>query len=57
MNRLALAAALLTTTAPLAAETHTIAPGDDAGTRLQEALILAARAINLRLHTSQRSCH
>ncbi|MDP4605123.1 MAG: right-handed parallel beta-helix repeat-containing protein [Erythrobacter sp.] len=42
MNRLALAAALLATTAPLAAETHTIAPGDDAGTRLQEALILAA---------------
>lgn len=42
MNRLALAAALLATTVPLAAETHTIAPGDDAGTRLQEALILAA---------------
>jgi len=42
MNRLALAAALLATTAPLAAETHSIAPGDDAGTRLQEALILAA---------------
>jgi parallel beta-helix repeat protein len=42
MNRLALAAALLATTAPLAAETHTIAPGDDAGTRLQELLILAA---------------
>lgn len=42
MNRLALAAALLATTAPLAAETHTIAPGDDAGIRLQEALILAA---------------
>jgi parallel beta-helix repeat protein len=43
MNRIALAAALLASTAaPLAAETHTIAAGDGAQERLQEALILAA---------------
>ncbi|KPF64776.1 parallel beta-helix domain-containing protein [Porphyrobacter sp. AAP60] len=46
MKRLALAAALLATTqgfgAPLAAETHKVAPGEGAATRLQEALILAA---------------
>ena len=42
MNRLALAAALLSTAAPLAAETHRVAPDEGAGTRLQEALILAA---------------
>jgi parallel beta-helix repeat protein len=43
MNRIALAAALLASTAaPLAAETRTIAPGEGAQERLQEALILAA---------------
>lgn len=42
MNRLALAAALLASAAPLAAETHRIEAGDGAATRLQEALILAA---------------
>ncbi|OBV11446.1 parallel beta-helix domain-containing protein [Erythrobacter dokdonensis] len=41
MNRIALAAALLATAAPLAAETHVIAPGEGAQERLQEALILA----------------
>ena len=42
MNRIAFAAALLASTAaPLAAETHTIAPGEGAQERLQEALILA----------------
>lgn len=42
MKRLALAAALLATAAPLAAETHRIEAGEGAATRLQEALILAA---------------
>ncbi len=46
MNRLALAAALLATSqgfgATLAAETHRVEPGEGAGERLQEALILAA---------------
>ena len=42
MNRLALAAVLLASAAPLAAETHRVEPGEGAGTRLQEALILAA---------------
>lgn len=42
MKHLAMVAALLASAAPLAAETHTIAPGDGAGARLQEALILAA---------------
>jgi parallel beta-helix repeat protein len=42
MSRLALAAALLATTAPLAAETHRVEAGEGAATRLQEALILAA---------------
>ena len=42
MKRYALAAALLATAAPLAAETHRVEPGDGAGARLQEALILAA---------------
>ncbi|WP_296718172.1 parallel beta-helix domain-containing protein [Erythrobacter sp.] len=42
MNRLALAAVLLATAAPLAAETHRVEPGEGAATRLQEALILAA---------------
>jgi parallel beta-helix repeat protein len=42
MNRLALAAMFLATAAPLAAETHRVDPGEGAGTRLQEALILAA---------------
>ncbi len=42
MKRLVLAAALLCTATPIAAEIHKIAPGDEAATRLQEALILAA---------------
>jgi parallel beta-helix repeat protein len=42
MNRLALAAALLATASPLAAETHRVEPGEGAAQRLQEALILAA---------------
>jgi parallel beta-helix repeat protein len=42
MNRIAFAAALLATAAPLTAETHRILPGEGAGQRLQEALILAA---------------
>lgn len=42
MNRLALAAVLLATAAPLAAETHRVEPGEGAAARLQEALILAA---------------
>ena len=41
MNRLALAAALLASSAPLAAETHRVAPAQGAAA-LQEALILAA---------------
>lgn len=40
MNRLALAAALLVSAAPIAAETHRVTPGDGAE-GLQEALILA----------------
>lgn len=42
MKRFALAAALLATAPPLAAETHRVEPGEGAGERLQEALILAA---------------
>ncbi len=42
MKRLVMAAALLASAAPLAAEIHTIAPGEGAAERLQEALILAA---------------
>ncbi|NBB23859.1 hypothetical protein GVM20_01810 [Porphyrobacter sp. SLTP] len=42
MNRMALAAVLLATAAPLAAETHRVEPGEGAAERLQEALILAA---------------
>ncbi len=42
MIRLAAAALLLTTAAPVWAETHTISPGEGAQERLQEALILAA---------------
>ena len=42
MNRLALAAALLSTALPLDAETHRVAPGAGGADRLQEALILAA---------------
>jgi parallel beta-helix repeat protein len=41
MNRIALAAALFASAAPLAAETHRIEAGEGAATRLQEALILA----------------
>ncbi|MEE4155092.1 MAG: parallel beta-helix domain-containing protein [Erythrobacter sp.] len=41
MIRVTLAAALLASAAPLAAETHTIAAGEGAQERLQEALILA----------------
>jgi parallel beta-helix repeat protein len=49
MNRLALAAALLATAAPLAAETHRIEAGEGAGQRLQEALILAAPGDTIEL--------
>lgn len=53
MNRLTLAAALLCTApisgAPLAAETHRVEPGDGAGARLQEALILAAPGDTIEL--------
>lgn len=42
MKRLTLAAALLCTAAPLAAETHRVEPGEGAAQRLQETLILAA---------------
>lgn len=42
MKRIVLAAALLASAAPLAAETHRIEPGEGGATRLQEALILAA---------------
>ena len=41
MIRLTVAALALATTAPLLAETHTVAPGEGAQERLQEALILA----------------
>ncbi len=49
MKRLALAAALLATAAPLAAETHRVEPGEGAATRLQEALILAAPGDTIEL--------
>ncbi|WP_086608043.1 parallel beta-helix domain-containing protein [Erythrobacter donghaensis] len=49
MKRFALAAALLCTAAPLAAETHRVEPGEGAGTRLQEALILAAPGDTIEL--------
>jgi len=42
MKRFALAAVLLATAAPLAAETHRVEPGEGAQARLLEALILAA---------------
>lgn len=42
MARLAFAAVLLASAAPLAAETHSVAPGEGGAERLQEALILAA---------------
>lgn len=42
MIRISLAAMLLAGAAPALAETHTVAPGDGAQERLQEALILAA---------------
>ncbi|MXO63511.1 parallel beta-helix domain-containing protein [Qipengyuania oceanensis] len=41
MKTLTFAAVLLASASPLLAETHTIAPGDDAAERLQEALIMA----------------
>jgi parallel beta-helix repeat protein len=41
MNRIALLAVLLSSAAPLAAETHRIEAGESAASRLQEALILA----------------
>jgi parallel beta-helix repeat protein len=49
MNRLALAAALLCTAAPLAAETHRVEPGECAAAKLQEALILAAPGDTIEL--------
>jgi parallel beta-helix repeat protein len=49
MNRLALAAALLCTAAPLAAETHRVEPGEGAAAKLQEALILAAPGDTIEL--------
>ncbi len=49
MKRFALAAVLLSTAASLAAETHRIEPGEDAGARLQEALILAAPGDTIEL--------
>lgn len=49
MNRIALLAALLGTAAPLAAETHLVEPGEGAGARLQEALILAAPGDTIEL--------
>ena len=42
MKRIAILAALLASAGPLAAEVHTITPGEGAQERLQEALILAA---------------
>ncbi len=42
MNRIAIFAALLASASPLAAEVHTVEPGEGAQERLQEALILAA---------------
>jgi parallel beta-helix repeat protein len=42
MKRLVMAAALLASASPLAAETHKIAAGEGAAERLQDALILAA---------------
>lgn len=42
MIRISLAAMLLAGASPVLAETHTVAPGDGAQERLQEALILAA---------------
>jgi len=42
MKRLLIAAALLASAAPLAAEIHRVEPGEGAAERLQEALILAA---------------
>ncbi|TAD77701.1 MAG: DUF1565 domain-containing protein, partial [Sphingomonadales bacterium] len=42
MTRLAFAAALLASAAPLAAETHRVEAGEGAAAKLQEALILAA---------------
>lgn len=49
MNRIAFAAALLVSAAPLAAETHRVEAGEGAGTRLQEALILAAPGDTIEL--------
>ena len=49
MKRFALAAVLLSTAASLAAETHRVEPGEGAGTRLQEALILAAPGDTIEL--------
>ena len=43
MFRIATSAILLASASPLLAEVHTIAPGDGAQERLQEALILAER--------------
>lgn len=49
MNRLAWAAVLLVTAAPLAAETHRVEPGEGGAERLQEALILAAPGDTIEL--------
>lgn len=53
MKHLALAAVLLATAAPLAAEIHTITPGESAGERLQEALILAAPGDTIMLEAGR----
>ncbi len=53
MNRLALAAVLLASAAPLAAETHRVEPGEGGAERLQEALILAAPGDTIELGTGR----
>ena len=54
MNRLALAAALLASSAPLAAETHRVDPAQGAAA-LQEALILAAPGDVIELRTAPQA--
>ncbi len=53
MNRLALAAVLLASAAPLAAGTHRVEPGAGSAERLQEALILAAPGDTIELGTGR----